>query len=56
VDDFIIVIGEPNATGQIEAKFIRVMPTNSPEAKNSQFQQPVENNFIIKDGSTKSSS
>ncbi len=26
VDDFIIVIGEPNSAGQIEAKLIRVMP------------------------------
>ena len=26
VDDFIIIIGSPNAQGQIEAKFIRVLP------------------------------
>ncbi len=26
VDDYIVVIGEPNDAGQIEAKFIRVMP------------------------------
>jgi hypothetical protein len=26
VDDFVIVIGSPNSQGQIEAKFIRVMP------------------------------
>lgn len=26
VDEFIVVIGEPNNDGQIEAKFIRVMP------------------------------
>lgn len=26
VDEFIVVIGEPNKDGQIEAKFIRVMP------------------------------
>jgi hypothetical protein len=26
VDDFVIVIGSPNTQGQIEAKFIRVMP------------------------------
>ncbi len=26
VDDYIVVIGEPNEAGQIEAKFIRVMP------------------------------
>lgn len=28
VDDFIAVIGEPNDDGQIEAKFIRVMPSS----------------------------
>jgi hypothetical protein len=27
VDDSIVVIGEPNDAGQIEAKFIRVMPS-----------------------------
>ena len=26
VDDFIVVIGEPNNPGQIEAKFLRIMP------------------------------
>jgi hypothetical protein len=26
IDDFVVVIGSPNAQGQIEAKFIRVMP------------------------------
>ena len=26
VDDYIVVIGEPNDSGQIEAKFIRLMP------------------------------
>ncbi|MFA6304406.1 MAG: hypothetical protein WCV73_02535 [Patescibacteria group bacterium] len=26
IDDFIVVIGEPNETGQIAAKFIRLMP------------------------------
>lgn len=30
VDDYIVVIGEPNDSGQIEAKFIRVMPLPSP--------------------------
>lgn len=29
VDDPIVIIGEPNDSGQIEAKFIRVMPTPS---------------------------
>ncbi|MFA5021239.1 MAG: hypothetical protein WC517_04245 [Patescibacteria group bacterium] len=32
IDDFIVVIGEPNAAGQIEAKLIRVMPA-PPEAE-----------------------
>jgi hypothetical protein len=26
VDDYVVVVGEPNATGQIEAKLIRIMP------------------------------
>lgn len=30
VDDFIVVIGEPNNNGQIEAKFIRVLPSPPP--------------------------
>ena len=30
VDDFIVVIGDPNEQGQIEAKFIRVMPLGMP--------------------------
>jgi hypothetical protein len=29
-DDFVVVIGAPNAEGQIEAKFIRVMPVGMP--------------------------
>lgn len=29
VDDFIVVIGEPNDSGQIEAKFIRLLPPPS---------------------------
>jgi hypothetical protein len=32
VNDFVVVIGEPNDSGQIEAKFIRVMPLPSPSA------------------------
>ena len=28
-DEFIVVIGEPNDQGQIEAKFIRIMPMPS---------------------------
>jgi hypothetical protein len=27
IDDYIVVIGEPNDSGQIEAKFIRLLPT-----------------------------
>jgi hypothetical protein len=30
VDDFIVVIGVPNTQGQIEAKFIRIMPLGLP--------------------------
>lgn len=31
LDDFIVVIGSPNDQGQIEAKFIRLMPAGMPE-------------------------
>ena len=30
VDDRVVVIGSPNSQGQIEAKFIRVLPASSP--------------------------
>ncbi len=30
LNDFVVVIGEPNTQGQIEAKFIRVMPVGMP--------------------------
>jgi hypothetical protein len=30
IDDFIVVIGNPNSQGQIEAKFIRIMPLGMP--------------------------
>jgi hypothetical protein len=30
IDDFIVVIGAPNTQGQIEAKFIRIMPLGMP--------------------------
>lgn len=30
IDDFVVVIGDPNGQGQIEAKFIRVMPLGMP--------------------------
>jgi len=30
IDDFIVAIGTPNTQGQIEAKFIRVMPAGMP--------------------------
>ena len=39
VDDFIVVIGNPNEQGQIEAKFIRVMPSGMPVPPSS-FEQP----------------
>lgn len=39
VDDFIVTIGEPNDAGQIEAKFIRLMPP-PPTAASSQLPPP----------------
>ncbi|MFA5840967.1 MAG: hypothetical protein WC847_01685 [Candidatus Paceibacterota bacterium] len=30
VNDFVVIIGSPNAQGQIEAKFIRIMPLGMP--------------------------
>ena len=30
IDDFVVIIGSPNTQGQIEAKFIRVMPLGMP--------------------------
>ena len=30
VDDFVVVIGNPNEQGQLEAKFIRIMPVGMP--------------------------
>ena len=30
IDNFVVIIGEPNTQGQIEAKFIRVMPLGMP--------------------------
>lgn len=32
LDDFVVVIGTPNLQGQIEAKFIRIMPSGLPAA------------------------
>jgi len=31
VDDFVVVIGEPNDSGQVGAKFIRVLPPSPPK-------------------------
>ena len=42
IDDFIVVIGSPNNQGQIEAKFIRVMPSGMPTAPQSQTPTPVK--------------
>jgi len=36
VDDFIVTIGEPNDAGQIEAKFIRLMPPLPTDASSGQ--------------------
>lgn len=41
VDDSIVVIGEPNEAGQIEAKFIRLSPL---AADNTQFGRPIQQN------------
>ncbi|MFA6353629.1 MAG: hypothetical protein WCW93_01715 [Candidatus Paceibacterota bacterium] len=30
IDDFVVIIGSPNAQGQIEAKLIRIMPAGMP--------------------------
>ena len=43
IDDQIVVIGEPNTSGQIEAKFIRIMPspkTEMPMGELPEFQMP----------------
>ena len=32
LDDFVVVIGQPNNSGQIEAKFIRLLPNPPPKA------------------------
>lgn len=48
VNDFVVTIGEPNANGQIQAKFIRVMPPpptplgSSPNASSSAPALPVK--------------
>ena len=34
VEDFIVVIGSPNGQGQIEARFVRVMPASDNDADN----------------------
>jgi len=39
VDDYIVTIGDPNDAGQIEAKFIRLMP---PPPGNGAFQAPAD--------------
>ena len=40
-DDFIVVIGEPNDQGQINAKFIRVLPTPPMDAQNQTQQSQI---------------
>ena len=37
LDDFVVVVGSPNDKGQIEAKFIRIMPLGMPDPE----QQPI---------------
>jgi len=33
IDDYVVIIGEPNRAGQIEAKLIRVLPPPGPDQK-----------------------
>ena len=41
IDDFIVVIGNPNEQGQIEAKLIRIMPIGMPVPP-PLFEQPIK--------------
>lgn len=41
VDEYIVVIGEPNDAGQIEAKLIRLLPAPPKEASFRQFSPPL---------------
>jgi len=41
IDDFIVVIGTPNQQGQIEAKFIRIMPAGMPVPPPPQTPAPI---------------
>jgi len=41
IDDFIVVIGTPNEQGQIEAKFIRVMPLGMPVPPGGETPAPI---------------
>ena len=45
VDDNIVVVGEPNNSGQITAELIRVM-SNPPNIQPSDLSQPTQNNNI----------
>lgn len=47
IDDFVVIIGSPDDKGQIEAKFIRVMPAGLPNIP-SQNQAPNPSAPIIK--------
>lgn len=46
IDDFIVVIGSPNAQGQIEAKLIRLMPAGMPGASLPPQTQPLNTKSI----------
>lgn len=50
----IVVIGEPNNTGQIEAKLIRVMPSKQLDEKFQNIGTSTQNNAEIKATSTES--
>ncbi len=44
INDYVVVIGEPNDSGQIEAKFIRIMPaplTSGPNLPTSKPTPPL---------------
>lgn len=53
-DDLIVVIGEPNSGGQIEARLIRVMPSKQLDEMFQNLGAPVQDDVEIKGTSTES--
>ena len=39
IGDFVVILGNPNESGQIDAKFIRIMPAPPQELKNNEAKQ-----------------